>query len=160
MSWETVKAAIRSLQCAALCVYLASSGTAASAVEQDVWQEQGNGADTAKIVRLLKTYGVVPAHLSAMRFHGLGDAIGDVILFRASNDANCVRLHSCWYSLVSSNSRDAPIVTTCEFQHGSLAHHFHDDRSNFFVFDFSCSGSPMQIQVSNRHYLVAAGPKQ
>ena len=150
----------RSLQCAALCISFSLFCNAAGAGEQGVWQDQSSEADTAKVVRLLKTYGVVPIRVSAMRFSGLREAIGDVILFRASNVPDCVQQHSCWYVLLSSDSPDAPIVTTCEFQRGSLAHHFHEDRSNFFVFDFSCSGAPMQIQLSKGHFFVAADPKR
>jgi hypothetical protein len=150
----------RFLQRAALCLSLILIGQPVGAVEQGLWQDQSDEPDKSKVVQLLKIYGVAPTRLSVMRFNGLREAIGDVLLFRASNDPDCVQRHSCWYVLLSSNSREVPIVTTCEFQDGSLPHHFHADSSSFFVFDFSCSGALMQIQISNGHFFVAVDPKR
>jgi hypothetical protein len=143
----------------ALCIFFVIIWQPVGAAEQDEWQDKSDGADTSKVVQLLKIYGVVPTRLSVKRFSGLREAIGGVTLFRASKDIDCVQQRSCWYVLLSNNSPDAPVVTTCEFQDGSLAHHFHEDKSNFFVFDFSCSGAPMQIQISHGHFFVVAAPK-
>jgi hypothetical protein len=91
-----------------------------------------------------------------MRFKGIRGAIDDVLLFRASDDPNCVSLKSCFYIFIS-DAPEGPLVTRCEFQQGSLTHHFHPDRSIFFVFDFSCGGTAMQVQISKDHTLIA-GP--
>jgi hypothetical protein len=95
-----------------------------------------------------------------MRFRGIQGSIADVLLFRASDNSSCASNQSCYYILISSDSGEAPVVTRCELQQGSLTHHFHPDRSNFFVFDFRCSGAAMQIQVSKGHFLIAAGPSR
>jgi hypothetical protein len=147
-----------SLQRAVLYLSLILIWQPADAIELRMWQDLTNEADISKVVQLLKVYGVVPTRLLVIYFDGLRDAIGGVSLFRTSKDPDCVQQHTCWYVLMSDNFRDAPIVTACEFQGGSLAHHFHADRSNFFVFDFTCSGARMQIQMSNGHLFVAADP--
>jgi len=150
----------RSRNIAAFCISLILLSQPAYAGGKGVWQDQGNESEKSIVVQLLKIYGVVPTRISVMRFDGLGEATGAVLLFRASTDLDCDQRHSCWYVLLSSKSRDAPIVTTCEFQDGSLAHHFHADRSNFFTFDFTCSGGLMQIQISSGHFFVAVDPKR
>jgi hypothetical protein len=143
-----------------LAIAVALLCTSASADEQDTWREYREGAYSAKIGALLQVYGVAPTYLSSMRFRGIQETIGDVLLFRASDNASCASNQSCYYILISSDSGEAPFVTRCEFQQGSLTHHFHPDRSNFFVFDFRCSGAAMQIQVSKGHFLIAAGPSR
>jgi hypothetical protein len=145
--------------CAILVVFAVSWGcTSVRAEQQGAWQEYRDDAYSSKVGAVLKIYGVAPTHLYAMRFKGIQGAIDDVLLFRASDDSDCVSNKSCYYILISKASGEAPVVTRCEFRQGSLTHHFHRDGSNFFVFDFLCSGVAMQVQVSNGHFLVVAGP--
>jgi len=91
-----------------------------------------------------------------MRFEGLRDTIGDALLFRGSDEPTCASFSRCWYVLLPSEQAE-PLVTPCDFVEGSLAHHFNPDRSNFFVFDFLCSKTPMQIQVSNGQSKILVG---
>ena len=129
----------------------------AIADEQSGWQELSNDVYPPKILKVLAVHDIKPRYLASMRFRGLGQAIEDALLFRASDNSSCASSSSgCWYILLP-NEHAEPIVTSCDFLEGSLPHHFNRDRSNFFVFDFSCSNARMQIQVSKGQSLIAVG---
>jgi hypothetical protein len=139
-----------------LVVILVSICGRAMADEQSGWQELINDAYPQEVRKVLKVYGVTPTCLASMRFKGMGETIEDALLFRASDDSNCASASDCWYILLP-NEHAQPIVTKCDFIQGSLPHHFNRDRSNFFVFDFSCSNTRMQIQVSKGQSFVVVG---
>jgi hypothetical protein len=120
--------------------------------QPDKWVPYESGQYLDRLQKIASTYELTGWKIAYLHFDANGLPVGDVDLFRISRSPQCAGKDDCYFVLFSSERREAPLITACQFKWGQTAHFFNPDGSNFWGFEFECKDTLLQVKVTPTHF--------
>jgi hypothetical protein len=126
---------------------------------RNYWVEYKEGPYLDRLKNLFRGYNINLSHVAHLHVPGFpAGGMSDVEIFQVSAGESCSD-QKCYYALFSANFGEIPILTGCEFELADLAHTHRPDGALVFAFQFACSDTLTQIQISRDHFWVTSTPK-
>lgn len=120
----------------------------------DDWAPYEGGQYFDRLRKILGIYEFSDRKISYLHFEIKDVGVGLVDLFRIPAGKFCSENNCYFFVLAAYDHSDAPLVTACQFKQAALTHLFNPDGSRFFLFEFSCPETLLQVKVTPTHFMA------